>query len=72
MEELDLALLEVDYLNFSLDGNIYDFPCDLLAYDITRSSIQSSLKCLRLVHCNLAPKYTNLLGFNTLTTLDMK
>ncbi|PSS28719.1 F-box/FBD/LRR-repeat protein [Actinidia chinensis var. chinensis] len=72
VEELDLALLEVDYLNFPLDGTIYDFPCDLLTYDRTGSGIKSSLKCLRLAHCNLAPKYTNLVGFNTLTILDLK
>ncbi|KAI7995665.1 F-box/FBD/LRR-repeat protein [Camellia lanceoleosa] len=73
VEELDLSLLEIDYYFFvPLKGSIYDFPCDLLREDGSIGKIKSFLKCLRLAHCNLAPRHTNLIGFNTLTTLDLK
>ncbi|CAL5355108.1 unnamed protein product [Camellia sinensis] len=73
VEELDLSLLEIDYYFFvPLKGSIYDFPCDLLREDGSIGKIKSILKCLRLAHCNLAPRHTNLIGFNTLTTLDLK
>lgn len=51
-------------------SKFYDFPCCLLLGDgnITNSWI----RLLRWQQCNLVPEYTNFLGFNTLTSLDLR
>ncbi|KAK9277044.1 hypothetical protein L1049_006583 [Liquidambar formosana] len=69
IEELDLGLLENSFFHAPGNDELYDFPCDiLLCDDGTARGIRSSLKCLRLAYCNLAPSF---LGLNTLTTLDL-
>ena len=73
--EIDLDLLEnyYHYLAVPLNPKAYHFPCDLLLNDTSsRGNFKSFLNCLRLAHGKMAPKQTNLLGFNTLTTLDLK
>ncbi|XP_045803553.1 putative F-box/LRR-repeat protein At5g54820 [Trifolium pratense] len=66
VEEIDLCLLEDNHLSAPNpnDGSFYVFPCDTFDFN-------STLKCLRLAHCVLAPLNSCNYGFSTLATLEL-
>ncbi|GAU41710.1 hypothetical protein TSUD_369140 [Trifolium subterraneum] len=64
VEEIDLCLSEDNHLSAPNDGSFYVFPCDTFDFN-------STLKCLRLAHCVLAPLKSCNYGFSMLATLEL-
>ncbi|BAT74557.1 F-box/LRR-repeat protein [Vigna angularis] len=76
VEEIDLFLLEEEnHLIAPNDASLHVFPCDIVGNkegaSEGASGFKSSLKCLRLAHCVLAPHMSYNHGFSTLTTMDL-